>query len=105
MSRLKKHANVPSLLGSDPLSTRLKHQNPYGQEPWKPGEIPSMRTGSRNPVYGSVDDKPQPYGEMLAVQKPENFGKGYSPIGIVDVEGKETKTKQSGAAHGGRGKI
>lgn len=106
MSRLKKlRAGIPALFGAEPIQAKVKHQSNYGQTPWKPGEIPSMRNGSRIPVHGALDDKPQPYGEALAVQLPENRGDGYSPVKLVDVEGHETKRKQKSGEHGGSSKV
>lgn len=92
MSRLKKYASVPSLLGEE-VSNSLRKQNRYGMDAWQPGEIPT-RTGSLRPVTGPLDDMPQPHGEFMAIQKPKNRGIGYSPIDIVDVEGHETNRKQ-----------
>jgi hypothetical protein len=103
--RLRNYAGVPSLLGEEPLSAELKHQSDYGQKPWKPGEIPSTRNGSRIPVYGELDPKTMPHGETLGIQKPANVGKGYSPIRDVDLEGHETRVKQPGPRHGGKGKV
>jgi hypothetical protein len=105
MSRLKKHKNIPVMFGGEPLPGKLTHQPDYGQTPWKPGDIPSMRNGSRIPVYGGIDDKPTPYGEVLGVQLPANIGEGYSPVQLVDVEGHETKRKQTSGAHGGKPKV
>jgi hypothetical protein len=93
-TRLKKYRGLPHVLGPEPVERKLKEQPSYGQTPWKPGERPSPRNYGRLPVYGGIDDKPQPYGEFFAVQKPANRGTGYSPIEKVDLEGRETKVKQ-----------
>ncbi len=105
MSRLKKHAAVPSLFGAEPLSASLKKQPRYSNKPWQPGEIPRKEGFAQIPVIQALDDTPQPYGEFFAVQKPENRGKGYSPVQIVDVEGHETKRKQTSGEHGGSAKV
>ena len=94
MSRLKKYGSVPSLFGAEPQSKCLEKESRWSDEPWQPGEIPT-RTGTLRPVWGPLDQKPMPYGEFLGVQKPCScYGKGYSPIEIVDEEGRETKVKQ-----------
>lgn len=105
MSRLKKHTNVPVMFGGEPLPGKLTRQPDYGQTPWKPGDIPSTRNGSRIPVYGMIDEKPVKYGETMGVQLPENRGDGYSPVKLVDVEGRETKRKQKSGEHGGPAKV
>lgn len=92
MSRLKKHANVPTLLGSEPLSGVLKFTDRYSQQPWQPGEIPVRRNGTLIVASRAHDDKNMPYGEFWGVEKPCNHGDGYPSIDIVDLEGNETKT-------------
>lgn len=93
MSRVKKalSINVPTLLGPEPVSAALKHQSFYGQEPWKPGEIPAMRNGTRI-INVPLDIKSAPYCEFFEVEKPQNRGKGYELK--MDVEGEETKFKR-----------
>lgn len=92
MSRLKSYPNVPSLLDGEP-PRGLKKQTRYGNKPWCPGEIPT-RHGSCITVIEAFDEKGMPYGEFMGVQKPMTRGFGYSPVQIVDVEGRETSVKQ-----------
>lgn len=97
---------MPKVLGAEPSSAKkIAHQSDYGQTPWKPGEVPSMRNGSRMPVYGMLEEKAVAYGETLGVQVPANRGSGYSPIRDVDIETHETRVKQPGPRHGGPAKV
>lgn len=108
MSRVSKRyagRGVPIMFAGEPLPGKLTHSSDYGQTPWKPGDIPSTRAGSRIPVHGMIDEKPVKYGETMGVQLPENRGEGYSPVQIVDVEGHETKRKQTSGQHGGKPKV
>ena len=96
MSRLKGYGGVVSLFGSENPPHCLKKQSRYSGDPWVPGEIPT-RHGTCNTVYAALDDPKQPWGEFMGVQTPENsFGRGYSPVNIVDEEGRETDIKKSG---------
>jgi hypothetical protein len=99
MSRLKNHPGVPSLFGPERQADGLKKTSRWGDQAWKPGEIPVNgpgSVGSLRTVWGPLDQPRQPYGEFLGVQKPVKNGTGYSPIEIVEIEGRETSTKQKG---------
>ena len=94
MSRVKKALSINVPTAARPgaqASAALKHQSFYGQEPWKPGEIPAMRNGTRI-INVPLDIKAAPYREFFEVEKPQNRGKGYELK--MDVEGNETEFKR-----------
>lgn len=81
---------IPRTITGPEQHEELKHQDPWGGKPWKPGEIPLRRGFSQIPVIVPFDNG---RGD-LGVQKPKVRDTGYSPIKIVDSEGHEGKVKQ-----------
>lgn len=78
MARNKRKMTVPSPVSIEfnpAPDPGLKKQSRYGNDPWKPGEIP-VRTGAMIPVIEPLNAARAPYGEFMGVERPARRGNG-----------------------------
>ena len=90
MARKHRNEAVPTPLSQGSTPYELKKQSCYGDEPWKPGEIPIKDGFSQIPVIAPMEDVQRTARrEYSGVERPTSRGRKYPLQMIIQgVEGK-----------------